>query len=231
MKRVLFIILILVSSIIFSQSNNEVKPFIEVTGVAEKEVIPNEIYLDVPVEERIEKGKKITIQEIETELKKGLQSCGIPEENLSISNLNSKLVKTGWWNKEILATADYELKINDASILKDLFEIFDRLKIKNARITKASHDKIEKIRKEVRISAIKAAKDKADYLLNAIGEKTGKSLIVRDVGNQQINNFSIANVAYKQNKLMSRDVKMKQGNIQFQNIKISSSIYVKFEII
>ncbi len=230
MKRIVIIIFTLISFVSFSQNNTNEKPHIEVTGTAEKEVIPNEIYLDVPVEERIEKGKKITIQEIETELKKELQSCGVSEQSLSISNLNSKLVKTGWWNKEILATADYELKINDAGILKDVFEIFDRLKIKNARITKASHNKIEEIRKEVRISAIKAAKDKANYLLNAIGEQTGKSLIVRDVGNQQINNFSFANVAYKQNKLMSRDVKLKQGNIQFQNITVSSSIYVKFEI-
>ncbi|SNR17187.1 SIMPL domain-containing protein [Tenacibaculum jejuense] len=230
MKKVLFVIIILTSFIGVAQTNIDSRPFIEVTGVAEKEVVPNEIYLDIPVEERIEKGRKITIQEIENELKKGLKSCGVPEENLSISNLNSKLVKTGWWNKEILATADYELKVNDASVLKDLFEIFERLKIKNAKITKASHDKIETIRKEVRIAAIKAAKEKADYLLNAIGEKTGKSLIIRDVGNQQINNFSFANTAYKQNKLMSREVKFKQGNIQFQNIKISSSIYVKFEI-
>ncbi len=230
MKKLQTVLLILIATFSFSQTKTDAKPFIEITGTAKEEVIPNEIYLDVPVEERIEKGKKITIQEIETALKKELQSCGVSEKSLSISNLNSKLVKTGWWNKEILATADYELKINDASILKDVFEIFERLNIKNARITKASHDNIINIRKKVRISAIKAAKEKADYLLNAIGEQTGKPLLVRDVGNEQINNFTFANTAYKQNKLLSREVNLKQGNIQFQNITISSSIYVKFEI-
>lgn len=231
MKKINLFILLLISIASFSQTNTNEKPYIEVIGIAKEEVVPNEIYLDVPVEEYIEKGKKISIQKIENELKRELSSCGIPNENLSISNLNSKLVKTGWWNKEILATADYELKLKDAGLLKEVFEIFNRLKIKNARVAKASHSDLVEIRKKVRISAIKAAKEKANYLLNAIGEQTGKSLIVKDVSAQQVSNFSVANVAYNTNKIVSRGIsKFEQGNVQFQNIKVSSSIYVKFEI-
>ena len=47
MKKIVIIIFMLISFVSFSQNNKNEKPYIEVTGTAEKEVIPNEIYLDV----------------------------------------------------------------------------------------------------------------------------------------------------------------------------------------
>ncbi|WP_143569735.1 SIMPL domain-containing protein [Tenacibaculum agarivorans] len=231
MKIITTIFLLLTTTISFGQKTAEEKPYIEVTGTAFREVVPDEIYLDVPLEERIEKGKKITIQHIENKLKQELKTCGIPEEHLKISDLNSTLVKTGWWNKEILAKANYELKIQNTNHLKDIFEIFENLNIKGATITKATNSKIQRIKREVRILAIKAAKEKADYLLNAIGQKSGKPLIVNDVSSKNTIDFSMANVAYNRRKLVSNQTKNYTKNtIQFKNIEVSSSIYVKFEI-
>ncbi|MFT6769786.1 MAG: hypothetical protein ACJAX8_002136, partial [Flavobacteriales bacterium] len=46
----------------------------------------------------------------------------------------------------------------------------DSLKIKNAFLSRVSHSEIETMTKEVEIEAIQNAKEKADYLLEAVGE-------------------------------------------------------------
>ena len=93
---------------------------------------------------------------------------------------------------------------------------------------------IDSLRKEIRIAAIKAAKTKADYLLNAIGEQTGKPLIVREnsVLNENVYTRNVNRVSNYSNTrfLEESDKSTDDEEIQFQKIKIQSSIYVKFLI-
>jgi hypothetical protein len=83
-----------------------------VTGIAEIEIVPNEIYLDISIKERSEKGKKLTLDFLENQLKTVLKSIEIPEKNLSISDVNAVLAKTGWWSEELFSVANYSLKVN-----------------------------------------------------------------------------------------------------------------------
>jgi hypothetical protein len=94
---------------------------------------------------------------------------------------------------------------------------------------------MDSLRKEVKILAIKAAKDKAEYLLTAIGEQTGKPLIVREVDilpNQTYSNVSrVVGTENAWTNNYNEKNKDKEGNeIQFQKIKIKTSIYIKFLI-
>ena len=231
MKYFKLVFFLLFTSAILAQSTTQ-KPFIEVTGIAEIEIVPNEIYLDISIKERSEKGKKLTLEFLENQLKTVLKSIGIPEKNLSISDVNAVLAKTGWWSEEILSVANYSLKVNGADKLKLLFENFKKLKISDVNIAKATHSDLINIKKKNRIKAIKAAKEKADYLLTAIGEQTGKPIIINELAN---NNQDFANVNYLNKRsnfskveLTGYDVKNK--NVEFKTIKITSTIYVKFEI-
>jgi hypothetical protein len=155
------------------------KPYIEVTGIAEKEITPDEIYISITIRERHEGKNKITIEKREADLKEALQSIGVPLDNLSLSDKNANYIRVKWSKKDVITKAEYILKVEDALTVGKVFEKLDELKIVDAVISKVSHSKIREFKKEVRILAIKAAKEKADYLLNAIGEKTGQALIVR----------------------------------------------------
>ena len=177
MKKNSFLLFFLFTVTLFAQTQNQ-KPYIEVTGTAEIEIVPNEIYLDISIKERTEKGKKLTIDYLENQLKSVLKKIDIPEKNLSISDVNAVLAKTGWWKEEVLSIANYSLKVNGASKLKKIFEHFKKMNISDVNITKATHSNIIEIRKKNRIKAIKIAKEKADYLLAAIGEQTGKPIII-----------------------------------------------------
>ena len=237
MKILKFFIVLLFTTTIYSQTNNnsQIKPFIEVTGTAETEVIPDEIYLNICIKERMEKGKKLTIKLLESDLKNHLKLIGIPEENISISDVNAVLAKTGWWKEEVFSVANYTLKVNGAGKLKKLFESFKKLKISEVSITKATHSNIIELRKKNRIKAIKIAKEKSDYLLSAIGEKTGKPIMINEISNNHQQNFANVNFFNNTNSKRLKSVSVvgygaQKETVQFEKIKISSSIYVKFQI-
>lgn len=218
----------------FSQTiTNTEKPIINVTGTASLEISPDEIYIDLCLEERMEGGKKVTLDVLESDLKNELTKAEIPLSNLYISDVNSVIAKTGWFTKETLSTGNYSLKVTQVEKIKSVFKIFEKLNITNANITKATHSKIVEFRKKNRINAIKAAKEKADYLLNAIGSKTGKPLKISEE-QQQYQNFSAVNYARNSNSYRMNSIsKLKstdKGIVQFENIKITSSIHVIFEI-
>ncbi|MEE9408082.1 MAG: SIMPL domain-containing protein [Polaribacter sp.] len=232
MKTLKLLAILLFTTNLLSQTDTNNIPFIEVTGKAETEIVPDEIYLNISIKERMENGKKLKITFLENELKSKLREIGIPEKNLSISDVNAVLSKTGWWKEELLSIANYTLKIKGADKLKKLFEKLKKLKISDINISKVTHSKIIELRKKNRIKAIKVAKDKADYLLSAIGQKTGKPIIINEVNtnNQQI----YANANYISSSSSSFGVSKSRGYsneiVQFEKIKISSSIYVKFKI-
>ncbi len=235
MKSIKIIAILLFSTTVFSQSisnKNSETSFIEVTGKAEKEIVPDEIYIDICIKERIQKGKKLTIEFLENSLKTELRNIGIPEGNLSISDVNAVLSKTGWWKEEVLSVANYTLKVNGAEKLKKLFKTFDKQKISEVNIIKATHSKIISLRRENRIAAIKAAKEKANYLLSAIGERTGKPIKINEITNSDQQDYALANTLNQSSsyKGLSKFRTNKNEVVQFEKIKISSSFYIKYEI-
>jgi hypothetical protein len=214
----------------------EEKPYIEVTGTAEKEVIPDEIYVSIIIKEKYENRVKITIEEQETKLKDALKGIGIDITNLSLSDANAGYVTIRWQKKDVLTKKDYTLKCSSAEMLGQVFLELEELEIDDAYISRVSHSDLENLKKEVKINAIKDAKAKADYLLAAIGEKTGKPEIIRETDVQSIPQLAgQVNIQskggyydmYEADELSSSAGK---DRIQFQKIKIKSSIYTKFLI-
>ncbi|MBC7486862.1 MAG: SIMPL domain-containing protein [Cytophagaceae bacterium] len=209
-------------------------PYIEVNGTAEKEVVPDEIYISIVIREKYINKVKLTIEEQEGKLKNALKSIGIDVSNLYLSDANADYVKIRWQKKDVLTQNDYTLKVATANVVGQVFLELDKLEIKDAFIEKVNHSNIQNLRKEVKILAIKAAKEKADYLLTAIGEQTGKPLVILENQNfvpleqLNINAYHSKNIQYSVVGLSS---KFEDSNeIQFEKIKIQSSIYVKFAI-
>jgi len=213
-----------------------VPPYIEVTGTAEKEVIPDEIFIQIIIRERYVNRTKLTIEEQEEKLKNSIKSLGIDLTNLYLSDANADYVKIRWQKKDVLTKKDYTLKVSNATSVGQAFLELEKLEITDASISKVSHSKIDSLRKEVRILAIKAAKEKADYLLAAIGEQTGKPLIITENA-QTIHREEISRMPTRNISSISTDGipgsfgdNDKDSEIQFQKIKLTSSIYSKFSI-
>lgn len=214
-------------------SNPQDPPHIEVTGIAEQEVIPDEIYLSIILREKFNNKEKISIQAQEEKLKKQLLAVGIDLSLLSLSDANADLIKIRWKNSGVLTQKEYTLQLSTATQVGQVFQQLDKLEITDASIQRVNHSKLDSLKKQVKINAIKAAKAKADYLLNAIGEQTGKALIVQEYDNQY---FPKSDANYYPSRLMAEsglaEATLPEGDndLQFSKIKIEARIFVKFAI-
>jgi uncharacterized protein YggE len=210
----------------------EEKPYIEVNGTGELEVIPDEIYVAITLRERSINKKPVTVEEQEQNIKNALKNLKVDLKNLSLADANADFVRIEWRKKGVITQKQYSLKLSNATILGQVFTELDKLEITDAYVSHVQHSKIDSLRKVVKIMAIKAAKNKADYLLGAIGEKTGKPQIVRENDAQYPQPvWAMANARGRLDKLESdRDGEDYPDPIDFKKIKIESSIYVKFSI-
>lgn len=235
MKHQFFILsMLLTASFGFSQVTTVTheKSYIEVEGSADTLVVPDMIYLKIEIDERMDGKTKIAIEDQEEEMKKTLIANGISLEELSLSDANTDIVQVKW-KKQVLSKSNYLLKLSSAKEVAMVFEKLNEIKINNIYIEKVNHTKYNAIVKEVEIKAIKNAKHKADYLLHAIGETTGKSLIIRQNNNPYpyplMRTMATPNpTLYDENG--NNEVKVERLDIQFSKIKISSNIFVKFEV-
>ena len=223
-----------------AQNNGQIqegKPYIEVNGTAEQEVIPDEIFVKIIIREKYVNREKVTIDVQENKLKEALTSIGIDLKNLSLADADADFVRVRWTKKDVLTRKDYVLKLNSAAQVGEVFQELDKLEISDADIARVNHSKMDSLNKAVKIMAIKAAKDKADYLLTAIGEKTGKPLIINETGNYSVRTAAgIVNTRGSRSEALEYYVdgiktKSSEEEIQFQKIKVRSEIYVKFSIL
>ncbi len=210
------------------ENNKDNTPYITVTGTAEREVVPDIIYISIVLQEKVVNKANYTIATQEEKLKKALQALGIDFKNLSLADASSEIIRYKRKDKGIEERQEYLLKVSNATEVRKVFEMLHDNDIKEASISKVDHTQMDALRKEVRIDAIKAAKDKATYLLQAIGEQPGKPLVITE---EQEDQYNIEN--YRANVFRyEKDSKQDNANIEtdFKKIRIKFSYFVKYSI-
>jgi uncharacterized protein YggE len=168
----LFSLLAFATMLAFGQNNPaklDEQPYIEVTGTAEQEIVPDEIYIGIVIREKYAGKVKLSIEEQEVKLKNAVKSLGIDLDNLYLSDVNADYVKIRWQKKDVLTKKEYTLKVSNATAVGQVFVELEKLEITDGFIAKVNHSKMDKWKKEVKIQAIQDAKEKAQYLLKAIG--------------------------------------------------------------
>ena len=74
----------------------------------------------------------------------------------------------------------YQLKFSNTRLLDDLVNRLDDEATNNFRITRTSHSKIVEYRKQLKIMAVKAAKEKAIYLAESVNEQIGPAITITE---------------------------------------------------
>ncbi len=227
MKKILIVVALFTAFIygVNAQQKEEQKPYIEVTGSAELKVVPDEIYLSILLNEKDVKDRR-SVASLEKDLVAVLRNLHIPVENLSISGANSKLEKAFWTGKRIYARKNYILKLTSANDIGQVLRDLEAKGISNVNLSHVDNSQMEKYRKEVKIKAMKAAKEKADYLLNAIGEKTGKPLLIQE-RNYRSSYYANAPMAMR---MRSKSNGVRDYSLDFQEMVLTYEIFARFEI-
>ena len=102
----------------------------------------------------------------------------------------------------------------------------DQKGIESTNIERYDYSKIESLKKELKIKALIAAKDKATYMVEAIGEKIGSTLEIHE-----INNESYPQPMYKANvMMMNAAADSTLPGIDFKKIKLNYQVNAVFEL-
>jgi len=205
-------------------------PYIEVVGNGEMEIIPDQIYISFTLKERFEGKKKIEIEDQEKELKKRLMKLEIDLADLQLADASSDYIKIKRKKNEVIASKDYILKVTSTSTLAKVFDLLDEIDAFNAGIQRVDHSKIKDFRKEVKILAIQAAKEKATYLLAGIGETIGKPLFIQE--RETYDEFQpLMRKAGIVNMVMdAAPAEEALPELSFQKIKLKYAVFARFAI-
>jgi uncharacterized protein YggE len=218
---------------------NPAKPYIEVTGTSDTEITPDEIYITITLQERMENKEKLLIEKQEQDLKQNLKELGIDIANITLNNFFADYQKIKSNKKDVINSKSYTLKVGSADMVSKVYERLDRINAHDAYISKLTHSKILDYTKENRIKAIKAAKEKAEYLLTAVGKQSGTPLQILETNNVIYN--PLYDNQYTRGARASNTMQMLASvdnpaedaseEISIKKIKISSSFLVKYEIL
>ncbi len=202
--------------------------YISIIGSAEMNIQPNEIELEIVFKEYEKNDEKINLDAIEDEFYKTIKKNKIDKKNVLFGQSNYYWYY--WWTyrNDDLKRKTLTLKLTPKTNLLKLVKDLDQPWVESLRISKSTHTKLQEFRKEIKIKAIKAAKEKANYLLESIGEKTGKVISIEEVPDYSRNNWY-----YWEDRLSNQSINTNQHSNEIENIaaiKLRCEIKAVFEI-
>ena len=202
---------------------------IEVSASAERWITPDEFTFKITLNERIEKKEKITIEQQETALRTELATLGVDvSKDLSIYDISSTYFRQKKV-KDVLGTKDYRLKLRDLNKIARLQDLADRLNIARLDLIDAEHSQITQLRRETKMDAMKAARDKADYLLGSIGQRAGKPVFIKEEPDEAPRN-QYAYAANVTSNVTTESSDKSDDSLSFSQIRLRYVITAKFEI-
>jgi hypothetical protein len=200
--------------------------YIQVNGRAEREIAPDEFYLQIVIAERDSKGK-ITVESQRRDMIAALKRQGVDvEKQLKVANLSSEFFK----KKTSVATAKYQLELHSAAEVSKVWQALDALGISNVSIAKVTHSQIERFKEEVRVEAMRNARQTAASLAEAVGQTIGRCFYVYD------SNYDVV-PAYYNNSVMLRTkgtydaaegAADEEEQLDFKTIRLQYNVQTKF---
>ena len=225
MKKLLVTILAVAFTLpVFAQESEN---YIQVTGVSEIEIVPNQIYLTIVLDESDSKGRQ-AIENQRREMVNALKKIGInTEKNLTMENMSSSYYKRG----NALSKASYQLLLTSSEQVVKVYDALAVLNISDVNITRVSHTDIEQFKSKCRKEAMINAKTVASELAEAVGQTIGACIYIYDSNrgvtptyyNDRIVMRSMAKVA-------NEEAVIEEEPIEFKKIKLNYSVNAKFRI-
>lgn len=199
--------------------------YIQITGRAEKELTPDEFYLQIVINERDSKGK-ISVESQQRDMVAVLRKLGVDvEKQLKMANLSSEFFK----KNTSVAMAKYQLQLGSSGEVAKVWQALDDLGISNISILKVTHSQLDKYKQEVRLEAMRNARESAQEMAGAIGQTIGKCFYIYD------SNSNVLPVMYD-NAVLMRSAKAaadaesaaEEDPLEFKTIKLEYGVQAKF---
>ncbi|PZP42868.1 MAG: hypothetical protein DI598_16440 [Pseudopedobacter saltans] len=238
MKRTFLLAVILVSGIFstMAQTNTTPQRTINANGTAWKEVTPDEIYVQVALREYNKKNNdKVDIETIKNQFLQKAKEIGLTDKEITVQSYN------GWNgniiiykknkknNPDLKAGITYLVKLKSTQQMDQLVGILDDEATQNFSVSKYDYSKMEDLKKELQIEAVKNAKEKAVYTAGAIGETVGKAVTI-DGAVEVSENAPRLYMAMARNATADNVESTPPMDVDFKKIKVQYNIQVTFSL-
>lgn len=208
--------------------------YIEVTGSSEIEIIPDEIHFMIIIkeywrEEFEKKSKpedyrtKVPVNEIEHNLMNTLKQAGIRPADIQTKEVGDYWRERG---KDFLIAKTFDIKLQNFEQINRIIQTVDTRGIQSMNIGELKNKDLQEYRKKGKIEALKAARQKAVYLVEAMGQKLGNVLRIIEPEERNLNYFQpqsmTSNVAFQN---------YENNPENFRTIKLRYQMTARFEIL
>lgn len=225
-KVLLFAISLLATLSLQAQTNER---YIEVTGTSEMEIVPDKIHYLIEIREYFKEefdGKskpeeyrtKVPLVEIEQGLREALANSGIPQNAIRTQEIGDYWRQQG---QDFLVSKKFDITLTDFNQINEIVKRIDTKGIHTMRIGELENNDMPAYHQKGKIEALKAARRKATYLVEALGKRLGEVIRIVEKDSGNVSPFAQSNV-------MSSDAASFDN---FRTIKKNYSMLVRFEII
>lgn len=226
-KTLLLVTLMLITLPLQAQQTSE--RYIEVTGTSEIEIVPDKIHYIIEIREYFEEefdGKskpeeyhtKVPLNRIEQELRQALSKAGITQDAIRTQEVGDYWRKQG---QDFLVSKTFDITLQDFKQIDRIVQSIDTKGINTMRIGELENKDILSYHQKGKIAALKAAQQKATYLVEALGKKLGSVIRIIEQGNTN-------GISFAQSNVLSSNATSFDS---FRIIKQKYSMLVRFEII
>lgn len=228
MKTRLFALAICSLLTFSAQAQDVNERYIEVTGTSEIEIVPDKIHYLIEIREYFTEefdGKskpeeyrtKVPLPTIEQELRQTLSEVGISQDAIRTQEIGDYWRKQG---QDFLVSKKFDITLTDFNQIDKIVRHIDTKGINTMRIGELENKDMLSYHRKGKIEALKAARQKASYLVEALGKRLGDVIRIVENGNSSAFPFAQSNV-------LASDAASFDS---FRTIKKNYSILVCFEI-
>jgi hypothetical protein len=200
--------------------------YIEVQGQAEMDIVPDEIFIQINIDESDYKGRS-DLDEFEQSMFDALSELGLDvEKSLKVKDMASSFEEYWLKKTDIQKSKSYELKVSTAGMTSKVFSEMEKIGISNLRINRVDHSNIDYYRNQVKMNAVKNGKEKAEMLAKAVDQEIGRALFMREMENfyRPVNSQVLMSARAGSMK------EAKEPEIQFKKIHLEYSVQIYFEL-
>jgi uncharacterized protein YggE len=229
MKKLIILAFLMLSiSGAFAQSKERERT-ISVTGVAEAEVTPDIIDVSISLLEYTDGKTRVTIAALEKQLEKAVRDAGVPATDLTIDNVYSTSSDSYYKRKktaDFFASKQYNIRLHNLDKYNQILAGINPKGIESTEISNYDYSKMADVKRALKIEALLAAKGKATYLLEAIGEKLGQVVTIDEDSSSGYGYFRQS--ALSNSIMQSNAPQTSESN--YKRIKLSFQVKAVFEI-
>lgn len=229
MKRIMLFLMLAVLAALPSYAQRAER-FIEVTGTSEVELVPDKVHYIIEIKEYFEEEfdgvskpenykTKVTIAEIERELLSKLRDAGVDENSIRTEEVGNYHRAQ---KQDFLVMKRFDVQLDSFEPIDRIVKTVDSKGINSMYIGELESYDLQTFRRKGKIEALKAAREKAEYLAEAAGAKIGRVISIVE----EKDRYADALFAAQSNVGFSDA----SGFGSYRTIKRNYSMLVRFEL-